>query len=123
MLSSVSVIPAQPHRPGLLLPAKVRGLVTRFDRINSWVLAVAMKLSNRWMLSKGVDLTFVTHREILSLSKKVPLNCNIFSAEKQKFVHHLWSRDVSGTSLFGLKYSEKKINSCVESWLKTCFMI
>lgn len=38
------------------------------------------------MLSKGMDLTFVAHREILSLSRKVPLNCNIFSAEKWKFV-------------------------------------
>jgi len=75
------------------------------------------------MLSKDMDLTFVTHRGILSLSRKVPLNCSIFSAEKGKFVHpFIESGGAMGFAAW-LEIFRKKINSCVGSWLKTCFLI
>lgn len=75
------------------------------------------------MLFKGMDLTFLTHRRILSLHRKVPLNCSIFSAEKVEFVHLFMESGDTRDFIAWFEIFRKKMNSCVGTWLKTCFVI
>lgn len=91
---------------------------------NKGLLTVSVKLGRRLMLSKAIDLTFVTNRRILSLSSEVLLNCSIFSAEERKFVHLFLEVEDSRDFVVWFEILRKgKINGIVEFWLKTHFVI
>lgn len=74
------------------------------------------------MLSKVIDLIFVTNRRILSLSSEVLLNCSMFSAEERKFVHLFLEVEDSRDFVVWFEIL-RKINGIVEFWLKTRFVI